>query len=1048
MSFSESVSVNWDKNQFIGRGEPLYTYNNTERTGNLSFKLIMDYPSDYDCLKRSNEITNEIFASIAAGCHSHEGILKYLTECEIKDIIPPPQNNQTVVHKEEYNIPVIDKGRFYLFFPNDVDESYFTKYIAYESGLYDYVNKKVVDPFDENYIEASISGGKSYRDWKDEVKIQYTYKQQNSTVIDSDGDEFEMNKMNKPFNLSYDEITVEKSETKKRKEYVDGSNYGLNGNRADASENNVQLPSGDKEANGFVCKKPNCKYSGWADPQFLEDLAEYLKINYTVRLKIYGYASISGEDAYNKKLSERREVATKKFLLEKLKDVPNIGKRIDREPGTVGETAEWSKYDYLPQKCKEGSKDVWYLSCKLNRRVNIALIHDDKLLKPEHKPKVTPAAKPPAKTTKLSDSIIKRTYTECDHFKKLHEEDKFTFDKLKEKLMYFSPAFHSITPEGFNSRLTFLHQCTRQGNTNNVDRPNNLAFGRPPVCILRIGDFFYTKIIIDSLSIDYEPLVWDLNPEGVGVQPMIANVTLNFSFIGGSSLEGPIKQLQNALSFNYYANTGIFDGRAEKLNTKLTIQTEPPFIPQDVKIAPIDDYILDKEAIQKRAEDEDSIEKLELTAEFFKSNGSSVISDIEQKTEDGFNFVVKPLKKLNYEYDIKIYLVGKNLDDKDVKEDLGVTPNIFPAEKSSIKLKSAKINPTKAFNDITNDDRKLGKYKWVSVLENMKFEPEFTNEEINKNMSYIEGVSAFDFYEYSSVTPDGYKISYDVYKKIEEKDKDISDFICTSKKIDNKEYYDRIYSYKFIPNYSDVDSIVLAGRYTNFEFEVEFLRNGKSVKKVRRNYTWESEYKPNKLDVCKPKFREKVRTGNKEHWFGIGIMIQEVTKTSYYSGATYNDPSELLDEIDTYSDIIFDTTKLYEIGKTTYNSFIRDIEKRFFINKRIDDDMEPTLFNDKAYVISIVKIKGDTVYEEMPIPTYPDPEEDNLFIACFRKNDEFLTDLDNQGLLPQEKLMTYYLEVDEINEEDRVIYDRFNNGFKDSDTTLIIAEGKITPTIK
>ena len=33
--------------------------------------------------------------------------------------------------------------------------------------------------------------------------------------------------------------------------------------------------------------------------------------------------------------------------------------------------------------------------------------------------------------------------------------------------------FHSMTPEGFNSRLTFLHQCTRQGST--LTRSDNLA---------------------------------------------------------------------------------------------------------------------------------------------------------------------------------------------------------------------------------------------------------------------------------------------------------------------------------------------------------------------------------------------------------------------------------------------------------------------------------------------------------------------------------------------------------------------------------------------
>jgi hypothetical protein len=94
---------------------------------------------------------------------------------------------------------------------------------------------------------------------------------------------------------------------------------------------------------------------------------------------------------------------------------------------------------------------------------------------------------------------------------------------------------------------------------------NNLSFGRPTVCVLRIGDFYNTKIIITSMTKDYDPLVWDLNQEGIGVMPMIANITLNFNFIGGSDLGGPIQRLQNATSFNYYANAGVYDNRAEEI---------------------------------------------------------------------------------------------------------------------------------------------------------------------------------------------------------------------------------------------------------------------------------------------------------------------------------------------------------------------------------------------------------------------------------------------------------------------------------------------------
>ncbi len=145
------------------------------------------------------------------------------------------------------------------------------------------------------------------------------------------------------------------------------------------------------------------------------------------------------------------------------------------------------------------------------------------------------------------------------------------YDSIKEKIKYFNPAFHSMTPEGLNARLTFLNQCVRPGETIPTIGPDgkpkyndavNTSFGAPPVLILRIGDFYNTKIIPKSVSFTYEPLLYDMNPEGIGIQPMIANVTMNFDFIGGMGLAKPVEQLQNALSFNYYANTEIYDERA------------------------------------------------------------------------------------------------------------------------------------------------------------------------------------------------------------------------------------------------------------------------------------------------------------------------------------------------------------------------------------------------------------------------------------------------------------------------------------------------------
>jgi hypothetical protein len=79
---------------------------------------------------------------------------------------------------------------------------------------------------------------------------------------------------------------------------------------------------------------------------------------------------------------------------------------------------------------------------------------------------------------------------------------------------------------------------------------------------MRVGDFYHSKIIIRDVNIDFEDNLWDLNPEGIGVQPMIANVTLQVSFIGGHGLEKPVERLQNALSSNFYANTEMYDPRS------------------------------------------------------------------------------------------------------------------------------------------------------------------------------------------------------------------------------------------------------------------------------------------------------------------------------------------------------------------------------------------------------------------------------------------------------------------------------------------------------
>ena len=66
LRFNEQVGVTWNPVEFIGRGEKIYTYTNTERTGTLSFTLLMDHPSVLICGK---EMEKKVMMSLIMSKH-------------------------------------------------------------------------------------------------------------------------------------------------------------------------------------------------------------------------------------------------------------------------------------------------------------------------------------------------------------------------------------------------------------------------------------------------------------------------------------------------------------------------------------------------------------------------------------------------------------------------------------------------------------------------------------------------------------------------------------------------------------------------------------------------------------------------------------------------------------------------------------------------------------------------------------------------------------------------------------------------------------------
>lgn len=228
-----------------------------------------------------------------------------------------------------------------------------------------------------------------------------------------------------------------------------------------------------------------------------------------------------------------------------------------------------TKYEEWVKNYYDKGSNAWILSIKL-ANPNIT---DNELLK-LFAEQILPGLEEETKVEEVKEEeklpTVERYDNEGEFFELLDRADPFLHHLITDKIKYFDPAYHAISPEGFNARLTFLHQCTRQGATisnsdTNAKSAYNLAFGRPPICVLRLGDFYNTKIVINSMTLTFDEPQWDLNPEGIGVMPMFAKVSINFTFLGGSDLAGPIARLQNAVSFNYYANTSVYDNRAERI---------------------------------------------------------------------------------------------------------------------------------------------------------------------------------------------------------------------------------------------------------------------------------------------------------------------------------------------------------------------------------------------------------------------------------------------------------------------------------------------------
>lgn len=506
ISFSENNSVNWEPVSFIGRGENIYTYNNTERSGTLDFTVIVDHPAALNALrdKVKSTLNDEPFHSFFAGCDIDT----------LRNFLNLPNNTVTTTEPNT-NIETSSKTQ-----PSKIEQP-------------PYNNIKI-------YFENS--------------------KTVNTTI----GREVDL--------LEYE---------------VDRPNIAPEGVNFDTWTNNGSLYTcGPASGNNYT-------YLNLGTKDKIDELVIFLlsESGKNYKIKIEAYTSPDNPTStYNKDLAEARAKNTKEYLYNKLLEAETVidpprlygnptYPQYKTETELINSSERWSvkgvpnensqnltgnvaygnpcdsnlnENDPNSKKSKEARYSIIILEQNLTEQNNL-LQTIEKDVKKEATQNVT------NERGNTINEFANNFINECDYFEAMKREQPFVYNSLQEKIKYFHPAFHSMTPEGLNSRLTFLNQCTRQGpQIINQDTPQNMVFGRPPICVLRIGDFYNTKIVVDSINITYDPLQWDLNPEGIGVQPMLAKISMSFKFVGGSSLGGPISQLQNAVSYNFYANTGVY----------------------------------------------------------------------------------------------------------------------------------------------------------------------------------------------------------------------------------------------------------------------------------------------------------------------------------------------------------------------------------------------------------------------------------------------------------------------------------------------------------
>jgi hypothetical protein len=495
VKLSDNNSVNWADMNFLGRPEPIFSYQNTTRSLSLSFSLLIDTVKDIQ----------DVSPTI-------QNYYNYLYACNTVDYdyddrgIEPEPTPRKVQPRKRKPQPVFFKQKSIYYFKND----YYgvkTQNIDYTSG------DNGLELAEEQPNNPGI--GEPYRFIRPE---QFGQDPLSSLTYNNDflkdftaATQFIFDNYDKVESFKIDiEGYASELFTRKNNSLSDKYNSDLGYRRAYGMMQTMIEYINDNSSGKIILPVPFPAYL--ENKPFNKTLAYQFKtdkVTFDFNLKSKGSSKASGNSSFVNR-NTQDEIADRRVELSLITGYMKPSE--DTNPNTAKPTAE--------------QKDT------LNK--NDA----------------------PPKKGSPCDPLLTL------NFEEIKKDNKFPVGF--EKLNTFTPSFNSQTPFDFTKRYVFLHQLTRPSKLNNITSVENTVFGRMPVFVIRYGDFIYSKAIARSINFDISEATWDLNPEGMGAIPLMCNVTMDLTLLGGQSLAGPIDRIQTANDSNFIANTTFNSGRYEK----------------------------------------------------------------------------------------------------------------------------------------------------------------------------------------------------------------------------------------------------------------------------------------------------------------------------------------------------------------------------------------------------------------------------------------------------------------------------------------------------